>query len=129
MAGTLLMYSQEIAMNVMWSQREYDSVRTQILDGSCTDQRIHVCQSVLLHARHNTVPFSKFAFVRGEYRHYDMSSLNISNNRDWAMMIALTSAGDSLKCRLERTVESVAGEGINGDTAWGRGSLQHFCRD
>ena len=96
MAGTLLMYSQEIAMNVLWSQREYDSVRTQILDGSCMDEKVSVCKSVLLHARHNTSPFSKFAFVKGKYKEYDMSSLNITNNRDWAMMIALTSAGQCL---------------------------------
>ena len=87
------MYAQEIAMNVLWSQREHDAVTTRILDGSCTDERSHICSSALLHARHNTQPFSKFAFVDGKYRQFDMTELNITNMRDWAMFIALSSAG------------------------------------
>ena len=35
-AGTLLMYSQEIAMNELWSQREYEAVTSAVLDGSMT---------------------------------------------------------------------------------------------
>ena len=67
-AGTLLLYAQEIAMNVMWSQREYDAMSVSILDGSCTDKAVNICTPALLHARHNPDPFSKFAFLAGNYR-------------------------------------------------------------
>ena len=67
-AGTLLLYAQEIAMNVMWSQREYDAMSYAILDGSCTDEGINICTPAILHARHNADPFSKFAFLGGKYR-------------------------------------------------------------
>ena len=92
-AGTLLMYAQEIAMNELWTQREYDSVTFQILDGNCEDKKIHLCKSALLHARHNTEPFSKFAFLAGNYSHYDMAQLDIRTARDWFMFNALSSAG------------------------------------
>ena len=62
------MYAQEIAMNVMWSQREYDAMSYAILDGSCTDEGINICTPAILHARHNPDPFSKFAFLSGKYR-------------------------------------------------------------
>ena len=87
------MYAQEIAMNELWTQREYDSVTFQILDGNCEDKKIHLCKSALLHARHNTEPFSKFAFLAGNYSHYDMAQLDIRTARDWFMFNALSSAG------------------------------------
>ena len=117
-AGTLLMYAQEIAMNELWSQREFDLVTFQILDGNCEDQRIHLCKSALLHARHNTEPFSKFAFLAGKYSQYDMAELDITNARDWFMFNALHSAG----------------QGLNADKAWKRfvrrdeGPLKNFCK-
>ena len=96
-AGTLLMYAQEIAMNELWSQGEYDSVTFRILDGPCGSkdkgQKFHVCKSALLHARHNTEPFSKFDFVSGKYSHFDMADLDITNARDWFLFNALSSAG------------------------------------
>ena len=73
-----------------------EALKPQILDGSCTNEKVDICKSALLHARHNTKPFSKFKFLDGEYREYDMSRLNISKLRDWAIYIALTSSGFSL---------------------------------
>jgi len=101
-AGTLLLYAQEIAMNKMWTQREYDEQTYAILDGSCTDETISVCKPALLHARHNSEPFSKFAFLRGDYSTYDLGSLDITNVRDFSVFMAVSSAG----------------QGVNGDVAW-----------
>merc|ERR1719483_168253 len=92
-AGTLLLYAQEIAMNKMWSQREYDEQTYAILDGSCTEEKISVCTPALLHARHNSEPFSKFSFLRGDYKNYDLSSLDITNVRDFSVFMAVSSAG------------------------------------
>jgi len=101
-AGTLLLYAQEIAMNKMWSQREYDEQTYAILDGSCTENSISVCTPALLHARHNSEPFSKFAFLRGDYSKYDLGSLDITNVRDFAVFMAVSSAG----------------QGTRGEVAW-----------
>jgi len=102
-AGTLLLYAQEIAMNRMWTQREYDEQTDTILDGSCQDQDIHVCEPALLHARHNAEHFSKFAFLKGDYSTYDLGSLDITNVRDFSVFMAVSSAG----------------QGVKGDVAWG----------
>lgn len=87
-AGTLLLYSQEIAMNRIWTQREFDEQTGAILDVSCTDEKASICEPALLHARHNAHPFSKFTFLRGGYRDYDMADLDITNLRDYAMYMA-----------------------------------------
>ena len=91
--GTLLLYAQEIAMNKIWTQREYDEQLYDVLDASCSDPDLHVCKPVLLHARHIDQPFSKFAFLRGEYADYDLATLDITNVRDYAIFMAITSAG------------------------------------
>ena len=91
-AGTLLLYAQEIAMNKMWTQREYDEQTYAILDGSCTDETISVCEPALLHARHGSETFSKFAFLRGEYSNYDLGGLNITNVRDFSVFMAVASS-------------------------------------
>ena len=85
--------AQEIAMNEMWTQREYDAMTYAVLDGSTTDQNIDICTPALLHARHNAELFSKFAFLKGEYSNYDMGQLDITNVRDWSAYIAISSAG------------------------------------
>ena len=38
----------------------------------------------------------QFAFLRGEYAQYDMSSLDLRLVRDWAVFTALSSAGQGL---------------------------------
>ena len=60
-AGTLLLYAQEMALNVVWSQREYEAAGAlgAVLDGSCTSTQHTICQQALLHARHNPDVFSK----------------------------------------------------------------------
>ena len=80
-AGTLLMYAQvlllllllmlllmfllqEMALNHMWSAREYEAAKAAprkgaLLDGSTTEDSVTICQSALLHARHSANIFSK----------------------------------------------------------------------
>jgi len=94
-AGTLLLYAQEIAMNKMWTQREYEQYVTMV-DEFCTNPAINVCTPVLLHAMHNVEPFSKFSFLRGEYSTYDLSSLDITNVRDYSIFMAVSSAGQGV---------------------------------
>ena len=83
-------------MNKMWTQREYDEQTYAILDGSCTDPEINVCTPALLHARHNSEPFSKFSFLRGDYSSYDLGSLDITNVRDYSVFMAVSSAGQGV---------------------------------
>ena len=44
-------------------------------------------------SRHNDQPFSKFAFLAGKYDQWDMANLTLTNTRDFAMFMALDSAG------------------------------------
>jgi len=92
-AGTLLLYAQEIAMNRLWSEREYQDNANSILDAGTTDGSKHICEVALLHARHNSEPFSKFTFLRGEYSERNMSKMDITNLRDYAMYMAISSSG------------------------------------
>ena len=89
-AGTLLLYTQEIAMNHIWTQREYDEQNYNKLDVGTTREDIHICVPAVLHARHNANPFSKNGFFDNKYRAYDMSNLTITNLRDYAIYMALT---------------------------------------
>ena len=91
--GTLLLYAQEIAMNKIWTQREYDEQQYAVLDISCTDKEIHICDPVLLHAWHTYEPFSKFFFLNGSYKDWDLGTLDITNARDYSMYMAISSAG------------------------------------
>jgi len=113
-AGTLLLYAQEIAMNRMWSQREYDTQKTAILDASCTELNIHVCQVALMHARHNSDPFSKFNFLRGDYKHWEMKDLDITNVQGYAMYMAIASAnqGKNANETMERYLEKSGGTSL-----------------
>ena len=106
-------------MNHMWSQRERDSMRYPVLDGSCTNPTISICTPALLHARHNMDVFSKYTFLKGNYTNYSMEDLDLTNVRDWAMYIALSSAD----------------QGQHGDIAWdnfinktGGRPLREYCR-
>ena len=63
-----------------------------MLDGSCTDETISVCGPALLHARHGSETFSKFAFLRGEYSNYDLGGLNITIVRDFSVFMAAASS-------------------------------------
>ena len=62
--GTLLLYAQEIALNVMWTQREYEAAQAMpyFLDGS-TIYNDSICKQALLHARHNSEDFSKVSCI------------------------------------------------------------------
>ena len=80
-------------MNKIWTQTEYDEQQYAVLDASRRDTDIHICDPVLLHARHNAEPFSKFRFIDGVYQDWDLGSLDITNTRDYAMYMAIVSAG------------------------------------
>ena len=80
-------------MNKIWTEREYDEQKYEVLDASCSNHNHHICNPVLLHARHNADPFSKFTFIDGGYADWDLSRLDITNVRDYAMYMAITSAG------------------------------------
>ena len=52
----------------------------------------------------NSDPVLQFGFLAGQYRHYDMSGLDLRLVRDWAVFTALSSAG----------------QGTNREAAWSR---------
>ncbi|XP_023347024.1 uncharacterized protein LOC111715861 isoform X2 [Eurytemora carolleeae] len=66
-AGTVLLYAQEIAMNLVWTQEEFDSMKTGYLDYGTTSNE-SVCGMLELHVFHNAEPFSKFSFGAGKYK-------------------------------------------------------------
>ena len=76
-AGTLLLYLQEIAVNHLLTQQEWDSLPPRLLDQGVRDES-SVCGPALLHCYHHDERFSKFAFARGEYRDLDLSKLDIT---------------------------------------------------
>ena len=91
-AGTILLYLQEIAVNKILTQAEWDSLSpdSSILDEGVTDETMNVCEPALLHCMHNAERFSKFAFKLGQYRDFDMAGLDLTNVRDYATYVALT---------------------------------------
>ena len=91
-AGTILLYLQEVAVNKILTQAEWDSLPpgSSILDQGVTEETVSVCQPALLHCMHNPDRFSKFAFKMGEYRDFDMTDLDLTNVRDYATYVALT---------------------------------------
>ena len=89
-AGTMLLYLQEVAVNKILSQAEWDSLPSGLLDQGVADQARTVCQPALLHCMHNAERFSKFAFKLGQYRDFDMAGLDLTNVRDFATYVALT---------------------------------------
>ena len=90
-AGTLLLYLQEVAVNKVLTEAEWESLpSSSTLDQGVNDQTRDVCEPALLHCMHNPDRFSKFAFRRGEYRDFDMSDLDVTKARDYATYVALT---------------------------------------
>merc|ERR1711874_189963 len=112
-AGTLLLYSQEIAMNHLWSQEEYDKMTTHIVDHGTTQGS--VCETQLLHVFHNADRFSKFSFISGKYKELDMRELNITQVRDFSTYIALRSAGQGIGRQELETRLSIGGDGSLAD--------------
>ena len=89
-AGTMLLYLQEVAVNMILTQAEWDSLPSGLLDQGVADQSRSVCQPALLHCMHNAELFSKLAFGMGKYIDLDMAELDLTNVRDFATYIALT---------------------------------------
>ena len=110
-AGTMLLYLQEVAVNKVLSQAEWDSLPSGLLDQGVADQSRSVCQPALLHCMHNPDLFSKLAFGMGKYRDFDMADLDLTKVRDYATYIALTanSQGKGGEKALERLKLTMAG--------------------
>ena len=91
-AGTILLYLQEVAVNKILTQAEWDDLppTSSILDEGVTDETVNVCEPALLHCMHNAERFSKFGFRSGKYRDFDMAGLDLTNVRDYATYVALT---------------------------------------
>jgi len=122
-AGTLLLYLQEIAVNKVMTQAEWDSLPGGLLDQGVVDGARSVCQPALLHCMHNAERFSKLAFGMGSYKHEDMSALDITKVRDYATFMALTSTkqGKNGQEALDRFMEKVkenSDDGEDNDKAW-----------
>ena len=49
-AGGMSLYLQEITLNHLWSQHEWDSQGEAVLDIGTTDTMVSICQVGLLHA-------------------------------------------------------------------------------
>ena len=89
-AGTMLLYLQEVAVNKILSQAEWDSQPSGVLDQGVADQTRSVCHPALLHCMHNAELFSKLAFGMGKYIDLDMAELDLTKVRDFATYLALT---------------------------------------
>ena len=89
-AGTMLLYLQEVAVNMILTQAEWDGLPSGLLDQGVADQSRSVCQPALLHCMHNPELFSKFAFEIGKYTDLDMAELDLTKVRDYATYLALT---------------------------------------
>ena len=86
----MLLYLQEVAVNKILSQAEWESQPSGLLDQGVADQKRSVCQPALLHCMHNAELFSKLAFGMGKYVDLDMAELDLTKVRDFATYLALT---------------------------------------
>ena len=113
-AGTMLLYLQEVAVNMILTQAEWDSLPSGLLDQGVADQTRSVCQPALLHCMHNPELFSKLAFEIGKYTDLDMAELDLTKVRDYATYLALTanSQGKGGETALARLKESL------GEKSW-----------
>ena len=113
-AGTMLLYLQEVAVNMILTQAEWDSLPSGLLDQGVADQSRSVCQPALLHCYHHDRLFSKFAFGMGKYIDLDMAELDLTKVRDYATYLALTanSQGKGGETALARLRESL------GENSW-----------
>ena len=113
-AGTMLLYLQEVAVNKVLTQAEWDNLPSGLVDQGVADQARSVCQPALLHCMHNPDLFSKLAFGMGKYRELDMADLDLTKVRDYATYIALTanSQGKGGERALARLKESL------GEKSW-----------
>ena len=92
-AGTLLLYAQEIAMNNIWTEEEYKRLRKERELIDTNTMAGLTCNSVLLHAFHNSERFGKYKFLHGEYSNLDMADMDLDLAADYATYLALKSAG------------------------------------
>ena len=113
-AGTMLLYLQEVAVNKILTQAEWDILPSGLLDQGVADKTRSVCQPALLHCMHNTERFSKVAFGLGKYIDLDMSDYDLTKVRDFATYLALTanSQGKGGERALARLKESL------GENTW-----------
>ncbi|XP_023347923.1 uncharacterized protein LOC111716674 isoform X2 [Eurytemora carolleeae] len=116
-AGTILLYAQELAINQIWDKNQYDSLNKVNVDASTTTDE-SVCANLHLHVFHGSDRFSKFEFVDGRYKEFNMTGLKLSKARDFAIFLALKSSGQGIG---EQEVS--ARYSIGGD-----GSLANVCK-
>jgi len=109
-AGTLLLYAQEIAMNLVWSQEEYDAMKEGHVDMGTTGPE-SVCPKLQLHIFHSEENFSKFKFSRKEYKNFDMKDLDPSKTSDYAVYLALKSANQGINVEVVDNKYSLGKEG------------------
>jgi len=121
-AGVLLLYLQEIAVNSILAEAEWEALPPGLLDQGVSDMHRSVCQPALLHCMHNAEPFSKLAFGMGKYREFDMESLDITIARDYATYMALTAnnQGRNGNTALERFRTKM------GNNSWGELCREHW---
>jgi len=91
--GVLLLYMQELAVNTVLRQEEWDNLPTGLFDQGVSSSTQSVCGPALLHCYQHQELFSKLAFAAGAYRHYDMGGLDLTLARDYAAYTALHSNG------------------------------------
>jgi len=108
-AGTLLLYLQEIALNKILTQDNWDNMPKGQLDQGVTDYKRNVCEPVVIHCFHNGELFSKNAFTAGKYKKLDMAKLELTNSvldmtneRDYATYMALVSNNQGINGQAAR---------------------------
>jgi len=121
-AGTLLLYLQEIAVNKVLSQKEWDNLPGGLLDQGVVDNSRSVCKPALLHCMHNAERFSKLAFGSGKYKNEEMKDLDITKIRDFATFMALTPnhQGKGGEAPLKKFQETIIGDKVDvpNDKIW-----------
>lgn len=100
-------------MNLVWTEEEFKSMDKGYLDYGTTSTE-SVCEKLNLHVFHNDEPFSKFRFTMGKYKDLDMKDLKLETARDYAMFIALKSAGQGVG---EQALSEKYGLKADGDLA------------
>ncbi|EGD78887.1 hypothetical protein PTSG_01862 [Salpingoeca rosetta] len=110
--GVSLLYSQQIAANHMIGSGFPVKFEAEKKFDVGTEGEIDVCSVLMLHVYHNRERFSKLALLDGEYKNFDMSSLDFHVARDLITYFALT-AND---------------QGMNGEVALSRsGDPSKLC--
>jgi len=91
--GVLLLYMQELAVNRVLTQKEWDELPSSLFDQGVSSTTTSVCGPALLHCYQHQELFSKLAFGVNKYVNFDMSNLDLTVVSGYAAYMALTSNG------------------------------------